>query len=109
MTGACGRLSLYRGRSGLGIAVLSRHGPRSLPADEARPACAVAATVAVTVSGRVGADTTASKDAGEDRVEVALAVLPRTEARDLAERNVTRLEVEMLRVLGAVYLLIMLP
>src|SRR5436305_3070948 len=106
MTGLLRSPSLYRGRSGLGIAVLSRHGPRSLPADEARPACAVAATVAVTVTGRVGADTTASEDAGEDRVEVTPSVLPRAEARDLAERNVTRLEVQMLRVLCAVYLLI---
>src|SRR5207248_5832176 len=109
MTGPCAGLSLYRGRSGLGIAVLSRHGPRSLPADEARPACAVAATVAVAVPSRVGADATASKDAGKDRVEVAPSVRPRTKARDLAERNVTRLEIQVLRVLRAVYLLIVLP
>src|SRR5438093_4503152 len=109
MTGQHVSLSLYRGRSGLGTSRRSGGTAPSLPAYEARPASAVAPAIDVAIPSRVVADPALPIHLLDDPLEVGAAIVPRTQAENLTERDVARFEVEVLRVLRAAHGFVVLP
>src|SRR5947199_3191729 len=102
-------LVLYRGRSGLGTSRRSGGTAPSLPAYEARPACAVAPAVNVTVAGRVVADPAFPIHPLNDALEVGAATLPWAQTENLSEGDIASSEVEMLRVLRSAHGFVVLP